>query len=144
MSTRIRLAINILCDPLVERIAIEMENRSNLLFMIGKMSGRKLDRFILETAAIDGPLYVQAQYMSGGARTLTQAEDSFNTWYGQISYALTGEARKYHFNDGTIGKLIPSRASGAVEINARYQQAEREKVAGAKLTSTDFGVDLLC
>jgi len=78
--------------------------------------------------------------MSGGARTLTQAEDSFNTWYGQISYALTGEARKYHFNDGTIGKLIPSRASGAVEINARYQQAEREKVAGAKLTSTDFGV----
>ncbi len=101
----------------------------------------QIDRFILESAAINGPLYVQGEYMAGEARTKIQSQDSFNTWYAQASYALTGESRKYHFQDGTFERLVPNRESGAWEINARYQEATRVKVTDAKLTSTELGVN---
>lgn len=100
----------------------------------------EIDRAIIEGAAINGPLCVQGEYLDGSAQTKTRPDDDFSAWYAQASYVLTGEWREYDFRRGRIKRPEPSRAIGAVEIAARYQQAERKNEPGAKLTATEFSV----
>ncbi|MCG3206105.1 MAG: Porin O [Elusimicrobia bacterium] len=122
--------------------AEEYRNTEDFRFVLVDRQDERVtvNRFNLETAAVNGPLSVQAEYMNGRATSPTRSDDDFSTWYGHVSYILTGEARKYVFRRGRIHRPVPSRSAGAVEIAARYQQASRHQVANAKLTATEFGV----
>lgn len=100
-----------------------------------------VNRMILEGNAINGPLWVQGEFLMGDAKTKVQSTDTYTAWYVQASYFLTGEIRRYDFQTGEIQRpKEPNRTAGAVEIAARYQQANRKKVSGAQLTDADFGI----
>lgn len=98
----------------------------------------QIHRANLEAAAINGPLYVQGEYLKGMADTKTTSVDRFNTWYAQVCYVITGQAREYEFRDGRVQK--PNLVTGAFEAGVRYQRAERENADGAVLTATEFGL----
>ena len=100
----------------------------------------KIDRFNVEGVVINGPLSLQGEYLTGRSKVKTQPDDDFKAWYTQISYFITGEARAYKELNGDIGRPKPSRDTGAVEVAARYQRVEREKISGAHLSSTDLGL----
>ncbi len=111
-------------------------------FVIYDRDGERasIDRLNLETLMINGPLSLQGEYLKGVSKVTTQTDDDFNAWYAQLSYFITGEVREYKILSGDVNRPIPNRDTGAVEIAARYQQVEREKIAGAKLRSTDLGL----
>lgn len=100
----------------------------------------QVDRVIFEGAAINGSLSIQGEYLAGSARDNNRAADDFNAWYVQVGYVLTGEWRRYRSLTGEIARLQPSRDSGAWEVGARLQGAERETVRDAVITATDFGL----
>ncbi|MFN0118817.1 MAG: OprO/OprP family phosphate-selective porin [Elusimicrobiota bacterium] len=100
----------------------------------------KVDRIIFETAAVNGPLSIQAEYLFGQAKANKMTDDSFRVWYVELSYVLTGEAKEYDLKRGRIESLEPEREMGAFEISARHQRAEREKINQAELSATEFGL----
>ena len=50
----------------------------------------------------------------------TLSDHEFNTYYGQISWVITGGKRKYEAADGLVGRVSPTGKLGAVELVARY------------------------
>ena len=83
-----------------------------------------------ELAAVFGPFSVQGEYQHLAVNRGNVSGDlSFNGWYAQASYILTGESRPYQLNDqpysGDFGRVQPKRSLtdggiGAWEIAARY------------------------
>jgi len=75
----------------------------------------------LETAGIWGPLSAQAEYEKyylygdNGYGNLT-----FDGWYAQAGYVLTGESRSYFKESGTFGNVSPRSKMGAWEVAVRY------------------------
>jgi phosphate-selective porin OprO/OprP len=80
------------------------------------------DRFAGEIVYINGPLYLQSEYI--GAHIVR--------WYGNpnvnvggayviATWTLTGETRDYYVDEGEVGPIeAPKNSWGAVELAARY------------------------
>jgi phosphate-selective porin OprO/OprP len=94
----------------------------------GAVASNGLDTLGGEFAAVMGPFYAQAEAiaaMVNGSRTNSDA--TFWGGYGQVSYFLTGESKKYKTSRGVFDRVSPkNRFSlkdggwGAWELAARY------------------------
>lgn len=75
-----------------------------------------------EIAGLWGPFSVQGEYMKARVRALLMPSStlSFQGWYLQSSYVLTGESREYDFWHGTFGRVNPQSPCGAWEVALRY------------------------
>ena len=84
----------------------------------------------LEGAWQRGALRLQGEYMF----TEVDASDfdqqfNYDGFYTQISYALTGERRKY--DNGEFARIKPKSDRGAFEVFARYSEVDfRDSIAG--------------
>lgn len=100
--------------------------------------------FGLEGAIVYGPFSSQAEYMRS---TLRRSEDranpSFDGWYMQASYTLTGEHRDYSRSSGSFKGIAPSRRWGAVELAARVSNLNLtdETVRGGDARDLTLGVN---
>ena len=81
----------------------------------------------LEAAGNYGPLYVQAEYLDTNVNVSTGQDASFDGYYVQGSYMLTGEARSYSIKNGSYGHVKPAKpfkfgtdGIGAWEIGGHY------------------------
>lgn len=114
-------------------------------FQLFDIAGERaeVDRLNLELAGVLGPFAAQAEWLTGSADADNLPSDDFHSYYGQVSYALTGGTpRLYDIGKGRMRKPRPDGGSiGAFELAARYQYAERENVPGAELTTIDFGLN---
>lgn len=85
---------------------------------------RDVERFTnlgLEAGWRSGPFLMQAQYM----RLITEREGlepdaSFEGWYVQGSWVVTGEQRRYSRSSGLFGAVKPDGRGGALELGARF------------------------
>jgi len=76
-------------------------------------------KYSIEFAAVMGPLSFQSEY--GGADYESDSVDGkIQTYYGYVSYFLTGEHRAYSAKSGAFSRVSPGAASGAWELAARY------------------------
>ena len=76
-------------------------------------------KYSIEFAAVMGPLSFQSEY--GGADYESDSDDGkIQTYYGYVSYFLTGEHRAYSAKSGAFSRVSPGAASGAWELAARY------------------------
>jgi len=96
-----------------------------------------------ELAAVFGPFYAQAEYMSQdlgqGDGADTQTVDAY---YLQASFMLTGESRPYKKDDGVFGSPKPKGAAGAFELTARYDHGENKDAANEpEAQSVTLGVN---
>ena len=94
-----------------------------------------------------GPFTVQSEYTYGEVNT-DILDYNFNTYYGQVSYMLTGEHKKLHtFYDG-YARLKPTNnygkdGFGAWELAARVSQSDLNtiNVNGGEQMNYTFGVN---
>ncbi|GMR16978.1 MAG: hypothetical protein BMS9Abin32_026 [Gammaproteobacteria bacterium] len=75
-------------------------------------------------------LNLQAEYTGLDVTRLTGADLSFNGWYAQASWFITGESRKYNRRNGSFRRTSPRNAYGAWEIAFRHSEID--------LTSADI------
>lgn len=76
----------------------------------------------------------QAEYFRLHAdRSASNGGDlTFNGYYAQVSYVLTGEQRPYNAKKGTFGQITPASKDGAWEVALRHGLVDlRDKSAGA-------------
>ncbi len=101
-----------------------------------------------EFALISGPFSAQGEFLNGGVNQMSGLNNNFHSYYGQLSYFLTGEARVYDDTYETFGRVKPYKnfgngSIGAWEIAFRYQaiNLEDDQFIGEKLTDYTVGLN---
>tara|TARA_Y100001954_G_scaffold139703_1_gene148884 strand:+ start:234 stop:1385 length:1152 start_codon:yes stop_codon:yes gene_type:complete len=97
-----------------------------------------------EMAWVMGPLSVQGEYIMN----TVDADETYNftSYYGQISYFLTGEKRKYKnslagFDRVSPGKNLGNDGMGALELAARYSSMDLSEANGGILNDITLGLN---
>jgi phosphate-selective porin OprO/OprP len=102
-----------------------------------------------EFSAVWGPFHAQSEYLRAEVgRKNGLPEPSFDGWYAQAGYFLTGESRNYETDKGRYGRITPHRIMGqggwgAWEIAARYStiDLENDGILGGKERNITFGIN---
>lgn len=103
-----------------------------------------------ELAGGFGSLYAQGEFFHFNVARQGLSDLTFNGGYGEVSYTLTGEARKYTPGCGCYSGISPARPFslgsgnwGAWEIAARYSVLDLndQSVAGGKETNYTAGLN---
>jgi phosphate-selective porin OprO and OprP len=116
----------------------------------GFMPSDDADLVDLEFAWVCGPFSLQAEYFfidinrRGGASPV-----DFDGYYGQASYFLTGEHRRYKKSAGAFTRIKPKRnyghggGMGAWEVAARYSDIELNDrdITGGAVDNTTLGLN---
>lgn len=96
----------------------------------GQLTG--VDDFLAsaaEAAGVWGPLSLQAEYMRADLTRAKARDASFDGWYAQASWFLTGESRPYKVADGIFDRVTPKSSVGlggwgAWEVAARLSDVD--------------------
>ena len=109
----------------------------------GDIASDGADLFGAELAYVQGPMSVQAEFVSS-----TLDDDSEVTaWYLQGSYFITGESRNYKKSAGAFSRVKPASnygddGNGAIELAIRMQEIELDEMAaGENAEALSMGVN---
>ena len=104
----------------------------------------------LESACVCGPLSLQGEYFFVDVNRRSGASSvDFDGYYGQVSYFLTGEQRRYRKPTGTFGRIRPDKnyghegGMGAWEVAARFSSIDLNdgNIAGGKMDNLTAGLN---
>jgi len=106
----------------------------------------------VEAAGVFGPLSVQGEYLRYDTERSSGSDPSFDGWYGQASYFLTGESRPYKGDVGNFDRVKPTTPFdikegnwGAWEVLARVDNLdlndEGAGVTGGEMNNYTLGVN---
>jgi phosphate-selective porin OprO/OprP len=100
----------------------------------------------LEAAWVNGPLSVQGEYIKTDADRIGGSDVSFDGYYVQTSYFLTGEHRSYKTSEAAFSRTKPKNNysyGGAWEVKARYSQLDLNDsyITGGKLNDITAGLN---
>ena len=140
---------------LSDRIEVRVDPSSNALLSTGALANVDNLRILSAEAAVGiGSFYAQGEYFDYRlSRFGNLGESHFSGAYGQASYVLTGEARKYSSSAGAYGGVKPkdpfvwgSGGFGAWEIAGRYSYTnlndlDLPAVRGGVLSNTTLGLN---
>jgi phosphate-selective porin OprO and OprP len=78
-----------------------------------------------ELAGVFGPVTVQSEYQRAKVNRIRTSvanlrDHTFDGYYGQVSWFVTGDSRPYSASEGEFGRIIPTRKFGAIEVGLRY------------------------
>jgi len=106
-----------------------------------------------ETALVKGPFLLQAEYLMTDVNTgIGNSENTYNfsSYYGQVSYFLTGESKKYKSSYSGFNRVKPNKnfggknkGSGAWEVALRYSNSDlnSKDVFGGEQTDVTLGLN---
>lgn len=108
--------------------------------------------FGFELAGVYGPFSAQGEYMVLKADRATPDavfdDPSFKGWYGDVSWFITGESRKYEPKKGSFGRVkvnnpVTEGGFGAWQVAARYDVVDLsdENIFGGKQKTWIVGVN---
>ncbi|RYE13266.1 MAG: hypothetical protein EOP34_09145, partial [Rickettsiales bacterium] len=98
-------------------------------------------------------LSLQAEYAFNNIKRKTSRDIKHKTWYAQVAYTLTGEARIYDEEEGVLGNINPKNpfnlrtgGTGAWEVGLRYNHINLGEdkfigTIGSKLDSLSFALN---
>jgi len=108
----------------------------------------------LEFAAVQGPLWVAAEYIQSDASAQSYDNPKFSGSYVQVGWFLTGESRPYRTNSGTFDRVRPTikytkgnpfkkRNGGAWEVVGRISTIDLSDglIEGGELTDISASVN---
>ena len=83
------------------------------------------DQVGLELAGVLHSLTFQGEYQQtrinrSDTTVSVVADHTFDGYYGQVSWFLTGDVRPYSVSEGEFGRVVPKHRGGAVELGLRY------------------------
>lgn len=106
-----------------------------------------------ETAYVSGPISFQGEYLMATVNNLDIAafdKYEFSSYYGQVSYFITGESRKYKSSYEAFDRVKPNKnfggknkGAGAWEIALRYSSSNlnSEAILGGEQSDITLGVN---
>lgn len=106
-----------------------------------------------EVALVSGPLSFQGEYLLATVNKSTDAtfkKYNFKTYYGQLSYYLTGESKNYKSSYEGFGSVKPKKnfggkdkGAGAWEIALRYSNSDLNNmdILGGKQADITLGLN---
>ena len=109
----------------------------------------------LEGATVQGPLWIQAEWITAWSDTDELGDLRFEGAYLEAGWFLTGESRYYKTEEATFGRLTPSKRfhggnpftgkgdGGALEVIARVSTVDLNDgpVRGGKMTDVSLGLN---
>lgn len=98
-----------------------------------------IHKFGLEAALVRGPFSLQGEYMSAEAEPDAGSAETLNTYYAQVSYFLSGDARTYKAKDAKFDRVKPV-SGGAWELALRLDGAENDDT-DAEAEAVTLGVN---
>lgn len=117
----------------------------------GNLSADRADLLGLEAAWVAGPFSLQGEYMYNDvtSRQGGLSDVSFDGYYVQASYFLTGEQRKYKTSAGAFSRVKPKEnfsfagGPGAWEAGLRFSEVDMsdEDVTAGKLENITAGIN---
>jgi phosphate-selective porin OprO/OprP len=116
----------------------------------GSIPSDNADILGLESAWISGPFSLQGEYFYLDVdRTGGSSSVQFDGYYGQASYFLTGEHRRYNKSEGVFGRIKPHEnygdkgGIGAWEVAVRYSDIDLNdgSIAGGRVCNTTAGLN---
>jgi phosphate-selective porin OprO/OprP len=144
-------------DPGDDALSYDARPESHLtanLVDTGDLFVNSADAVVFETAAVWGPVSLQAEYVHSFVSELRDADDDpeFRGLYVQASYFLTGECRPYSKKDASFGRVRPLRnfslqddgvSPGAWEVALRYSHLDLDDggVNGGELDDVTVGLN---
>ncbi len=86
-----------------------------------------------EVAGVFGPFSFQGEYQKFDVQrrstpVVAVRDHSFDGYYGQVSWLVTGETRPYSPSEGEFGRIIPKSRAGAFELALRYSTLDLNDV----------------
>lgn len=112
----------------------------------GDFASDHMDLYGLEGAWVSGPLSIQGEYTF--ADVDASSDVSFDGYYVQASYFLTGEHRKYKPSAGAFSRVKPNKnfgsgGWGAWEVAARYSSVDLSDsgISGGELDNITAGLN---
>ena len=111
---------------------------------------RSEDLLGLEAALVEGPFSLQSEYVNAAANSPTLGDPSFNSFYVQGSFFLTGENRRYKKESGAFTRARPrgnlfggEKGIGAWELVARYSRLDLDEgtILGGELNNLTLGLN---
>jgi phosphate-selective porin OprO/OprP len=109
---------------------------ADFLVDTGNMPVSNLQLVGLEVATVRGPLWAQAEYIWSDVDAQLIGDPTFNGFYVQVGWFLTGNTKPYRRNSGVFDRLQP-------EQNFRFGNPFRRKSGGAwEVVGRISGVDL--
>lgn len=82
-----------------------------------------------EAAYSRGPLLLQGQYMRSKIDRAVRRDLTFDAWYAQASFVVTGEGYDYARRSGTVEGVDFVRRKSAVELAARFSRLDLDDSA---------------
>jgi phosphate-selective porin OprO and OprP len=152
-------------DPANDQVRVRIRNAArgspgpllNLIADSGALDVNSQDLFNLETAAVNGPFTLQAEYTANvlnGARplgsVLPRETLMFHGGYVETLLFLTGESRSWNPKTATFNRVIPKRhlmssdgGFGAIEVGVRYSHLNLsdENIRGGRLNAVTLGLN---
>lgn len=140
---------------LSDRIEVRVDPSSNALLSTGVLNNVDNVRILSAEAALGvGSFYAQGEYFDYSVSRFGNVPDKhFTGGYGEASFILTGEARKYNSTSGAYGGVSPKNpfvwgtgGFGAWEIAGRYSyvnlnDTDAPAVRGGTLNNTTLGLN---
>ena len=115
----------------------------------GTLASDGLNLLGLEAAWVNGPLSLQGEYIMADVDRISSSDVSFDGYYVQGSYFLTGEHRKYKTSEAAFSRVKPKNnysyggGPGAWEVKARLSELDLNdgNVTGGKLNDITAGLN---
>ena len=105
--------------------------------------------FGVESAMVNGPFSVQAEYAYQDISTNSGPDASVHGYYGFASFFPTGEYRPYRNDKARFTRVDPNAdfhsskdGGGALEVGLRYSRVEQENVPTGDASLEDWSVGL--
>ncbi len=104
----------------------------------------------LEAAWVSGPLSLQGEYVRTDVNRSGASDPTFDGYYGQVSYFLTGESLNYLGKYGKFGRITPKNrfslkggGAGAWEIAMRYSNLDLNdgNITGGEMKNWTFALN---
>ncbi|MEW8027592.1 MAG: porin [Candidatus Thiodiazotropha sp.] len=97
----------------------------------------------LEGAWVSGSLSVQGEWMQAKVERDESVEPTFEGWYLQVSWFLTGESRRYKQSLAKFGRIRPLSDHGAVEVAARFSSLDLNdgEIEGGSSDNVTLGIN---
>ena len=115
----------------------------------GTIASDNYDLLGLEAAWVNGPFSLQSEYMTANVDRMNASDVSFNGYYVQASYFLTGEHRPYKTSEAAFSRVKPinnykrGAGKGAWELKLRYSGLDlnHKDINGGELNNITTGVN---
>lgn len=103
----------------------------------------------LEASGVYGPFSLQGEYVTADVNRMTLADVSFDSYYVEASYFLTGESRNYNAKQAKFDRVTPNDPFsfskggwGAWQVAARLSEMDLTDgpVLGGEMQDLTFGI----